>query len=103
MNTTPIKQVTSTKYLGVTIDKSLRWNEHISRITSKANTVRGFLQRNLKKCSIETQSLCYKSLVQPILEYACVVWSPYFKNNINKLEMTQLQAARFAMNNYDII
>ena len=68
---------------------------------SKANTVRGFLQQNLKKCSIETKSLCYKSLVRPILEYACVVWSPHFKNNINKLEMTQRRAARFAMNNYD--
>ena len=36
-----------------------------------------------------------------ILEYACVVWSPHFKNNINKLEMTQWLTARFAMNNYD--
>ena len=97
----PIKQVTSTKYLGVTIDKHLHWNEHISKITSKANTVRGFLQRNLKKCSIDTKSLCYRNLVRPILEYACVVWSPYFKNNINKLETTQRRAARFVMNNYD--
>ena len=97
----PIKQVTSTKSLGVTIDKHLHWNEHISKITSKANTVRGFLQRNLKKCSIDTKSLCYRSLVRPILEYTCVVWSPYFKNNINKLETTQRRAARFVMNNYD--
>ena len=69
----PIKQVTSNKYLGVTIDKHLHWNEYISKITSKANTVRGFLQRNLKKCSIDTKSLCYRSLLRPILEYACVV------------------------------
>ena len=66
------------------------------------STVRGFLQRNLKKCSIDTKSLCYRSLVRlRILEYACVMWSPYFKNNIIKLETTQRRAARFVMNNYD--
>ena len=61
MNNTLIRQVTNTRYLGVIIDKSLHWDEHISKITSKANTVRGFLQRNLKKCSVEVKSLCYKS------------------------------------------
>ena len=29
------------------------------------------------------------------------MWSPYFKNNINKLEMTQQRVAGFAVNNYD--
>ncbi len=39
--------------------------------------------------------------MRPILEYACVVWSPYLKNNTNKLEITQQRAARFSINNYD--
>ena len=29
------------------------------------------------------------------------MWPPYFKNNKNKVEMTQRQVARFAMNNYN--
>jgi len=39
-------------------------------------------------------------MVQPILDYACIVWSPYTQVNIHKLEMVQRRAARFIMNNY---
>ena len=39
--------VNHAKYLGVIIDKHLNWTEHINMITAKANSVRGFLQRNL--------------------------------------------------------
>ena len=37
-----ITEVTHTKYLGVTFDQKLSWNEHIQRISSKANQVNGF-------------------------------------------------------------
>ena len=63
----PIKQVTTAKYLGVTIDKNLNWSEHTSRIANKANFGLGFLQHNIGKCSSEVKCLCYKSLVHPIL------------------------------------
>ena len=42
-----IKEVKHAKYLGVIIDHHLSWNEHINYITSKANNVKCFLQRNL--------------------------------------------------------
>ena len=38
-----IKEVSSVKYLGVTINSKLNWSEHIARITSKASSVLGFL------------------------------------------------------------
>ena len=40
-------------------------------------------------------------LVRPILEYACVAWSPYHQCNIHTIEMVQRHAARYALNNYD--
>ena len=51
MNSMPIQQADHAKYLGVSIDKDLNWNEQTWQVVSKANKVRGFLQRNLKKCS----------------------------------------------------
>ena len=42
-----IKQVTTAKYLGITIDKNLNWSEHTSRVVNKANSVLDFLQRNV--------------------------------------------------------
>ena len=36
------------KYLGVVINKTLSWNNHINEVTKKANASLGFLRRNLK-------------------------------------------------------
>jgi len=37
----PIKEVTTTKYLGVLINNKLNWNNHIQSIAHKASQVNG--------------------------------------------------------------
>ena len=95
-----IKEVIHAKYLGVTLSHNLSWSEHIKQITSKANWTKGFLQRNLHKCPSITKINCYKAMVKPILEYAAVIWSPHTQKDINMIERSQRQAARFVMNNF---
>ena len=46
-------------------------------------------------------SVCYKSLVRPILKYVSVIWSPFHQSNIHNIEMIQQRAARFVLSNYD--
>ena len=58
-------------------------------ISAKANSARGFLQRKLTKFPLSVKISCYTTIVRPILEYACTVWSPYHQLNIDKLEMVQ--------------
>ena len=101
IDNTPLTQVTMAKYLGVIIDNKLNWSEHTRTVVSKANSSLGFLQCNLSKCSQEIKCLCFKSLVCPILEYTCTIWSPYHQHNINSIEMVQQHAARFVLSNYD--
>ena len=69
MDNTTIKQVSSAKYLGITINESLNWSEHISVISKKTNSVFGFLRLNLKSCPLHTciKELCYKFLVISML------------------------------------
>ena len=43
LDNTVITEVIYTKYLGVIFDQKLSWNEHIQRISNKANQVNGFL------------------------------------------------------------
>ena len=92
--------VDSAKYLGVTIQKNLKWNEHINQLTKKANSTTAFLRRNLHHCPSSTKSLCYLTLVRPLTEYASVVWDPFTTENINKLEMVQRRAARMVYSDY---
>ena len=68
IQSTLIREVTQAKYLGVTLNSKLTWSNHISNITSKANSVYGFLRRNFNTCPAKTKSALYKSMLQPILE-----------------------------------
>jgi len=100
LNDQTLRQVNSAKYLGVTITQTLSWHDHIINICNKANSARAFLQRNLRNCSPSVKSLAYNTYVKPIVEYASVVWSPYTKADITRIEMVQRRAARFVYNDF---
>ena len=95
-----LSKVNSAKYLGVTFTHNLSWHDHVVAICNKANSTRAFLQRNLRQCSPTIKSLAYLTYVQPILEYASTVWSPYVRTDIARLEMVQRKAARFVFNKF---
>ena len=97
MNQT-LRHVSSVKYLGVNINSSLKWKEHVEHIAAKAKTTLGFIQRNLYKCPQKVKAQAYITLVRPLLEYACSVWDPNGKKEIASLEKVQRVAARFATN-----
>ena len=42
-----LENVKNAKYLGVTLDKKLKWNVHVSTVCKKATQKRIFLQRNM--------------------------------------------------------
>ena len=61
INSTPIEEVQATKYLGLTIAKDLSWSTHVSKIMSKALSVKPFLQRNLlryRKVGTGAEAIC---------------------------------------------
>lgn len=95
-----LEEVDSAKYLGVTIHKTLSWNQHINNIAKKANSTRAFLQRNINNCPRNTKALCYQTLVRPLMEYSSTIWDPATKENIQKLEAVQRRSARFTMKDY---
>ena len=92
--------VDSSKYLGVTINKNLRWDDHINNITARANRTLGFLKRNLRGCKPSARARAYEAIVRPTLEYAASIWDPYNTGQINQLEKVQRRAARFTTKNY---
>ena len=100
MHNQELESVDAAKYLGVTISKDLSWNTHINNITSTANKTLGFVKRNVVTKNKDIKTMAYNSLVRPQVEYASVVWSPYTKDNINKIEKVQRRAARWVTNDY---
>ena len=100
MHNQELESVDAAKYLGVTIGKDLSWNTHINNITSTANKTLGFVKTNVVAKNKDIKTMAYNSLVRPQVEYASVVWSPYTKDNINKIEKVQRRAARWVSNDY---
>ena len=75
----------------------LSWSNHVDAIVNKANKVVGLLKRTVGNKNREIFSMLYKSLVRPILEYACPVWSPYLVKDKLAIEKVQRRASRNAL------
>ena len=96
-----LEKVSNAKYLGVTLNKKLKWNTHADITCKKANQKRSFLQRNLRGCSRKTKEKAFNTYVRPILSYASPVWNPISNQTLcDSLEMVQRKGARFVHSNW---
>ena len=89
INNTKIPQSNNVTDLGITLTKSLKWNNHISQITARANTIcysilRAFYSRNIK-----LMINLYKTYARPTLEYNTSIWTPNLKSDILLIEKVQ--------------
>lgn len=88
------------RYLGVFLDTRLTWKYHILQ---KVNQGYGKLKqlyplinrRTSLKC--ENTVLIYKTLIRPLITYACAVWGNSAKTNLNKIQVLQNKLLRIAV------
>lgn len=98
MGTATLDRVYSICDLGVTIDSRLCFEKHIGIITAKAFSTLGFIRRHASGFTdIYALKSLYCSLVRSILEYAAVVWCPYYVTHILTIERVQKKFIRFAL------
>ncbi|CAI6364669.1 unnamed protein product [Macrosiphum euphorbiae] len=87
-----------TTYLGVTLDKALRLNDHVKVCIRKAKQARGALYPILNSRSpipMPTRLSIYKLYIKPILLYASSAWGPLISaSNWAKIEAVQNVAIR---------
>ena len=88
-----LENVSSVKYLGITVTVDLDWGQHINNVTSKATKT---LRRNLTLAPKETKVAIYKALVHPQLEYAALICTPHHQTEINRKEKVQRTAGCWA-------
>ena len=95
-----LENVPTIKYLGVEIKENLKWSNHITSITNKANKTLGFVRRNLKVGNKRAKETAYNALIRPKLEYAASVWDPHTQADMKTLEKVQRRAARWVTSRY---
>ncbi len=85
LNNEVLENVQHHPYLGVEVDKDLKWGSHVEKVVNKANRSLGFIKRNLSKCPKEIKRAAYYTLVRPQLEYASAAWDPHLKTQKDQL------------------
>ena len=97
----PVQRVTEYKLLGVTVNATLKWDDHVNAITSKAAKRLWFLKK-LKRAGVDKQDLVYffLTVIRPVLEYACSAWhTSLTKQQTTSLENIQRRALQIIAGN----
>ena len=83
------------KYLGLLIDSSLTWKNHIDQIALRISKTVGLLAKLRHFAPLITLINIYKSLILPHVSYGLTVWGMASKCYINKILILQKRALRF--------
>ena len=93
-----IKQSTTIKLLGVTLDSKLNWNKHISNLIIRCKTSLRAFMRSTRYMDIDTKKMLYNAVIAARLNYADVIWGNCGTSYSNKLQTIQNIAARNILN-----
>ena len=89
---TPLKRVTTCKHLGVSVDKTSSWTNHIKSVQKKYSS--GLLKSIRNIVGKDTLKLVYNALILSHLSYCDVIWGNCGKCLQNDLQKIQNRAAR---------
>ena len=84
LNDTVIPLVTSTKFLGVTIDEDLNWTKHINNIISKISVNKNLIGRTRNILNSHAKKCIYYSHIFSHISYANTIWSSSVSCKQNK-------------------
>ena len=84
-----LKNVNQETDLGITVDSSLSFDQHVQAKVNKANSITGLIRRTFNYLDEENILMLYKALVRPHLEYGNAVWHPHKVEHITAIENVQ--------------
>ena len=94
MNNVMVPKGDTMKDLGITFQSNLKFDNHISSITSSANSRLGIIKYTFHNIDREGFLVLYKSMVRPLLEYGTPVWYPNLKKHEREIETIQRRATK---------
>ena len=82
-------RVEEEKDLGVLFSSTLKFSHHVREIVHKANRLLRLTKRTFNFLEPHILHNLYTALIQPHLDYACVIWNQYQLGDIRTLERIQ--------------
>ena len=94
INDVGVSQVSSTKFLGVIVNETLTWKDHIQIITNKVSKGICILYKVSSILPHSVLKSLYYALIHPYLEYCNIIWASKNDLQLNKLFLKQKRAIR---------
>lgn len=85
----PLKEVDNIKYLGIMIDKHLKWDKHVSYLCNKTRYLihNFFILRQILNTKL--LKLIYKALFEQIIRYGIIIWGGLYNRHLQCLNVIQ--------------
>ncbi|CAG9795435.1 unnamed protein product [Diatraea saccharalis] len=92
INNMELVRVDSIRDLGIIVDSKLSFKAHYDQIVKRAFRTLGFIIRISKPFNNpHTLKILFFSFVRSILEFGSVIWNPFYKQDIARLEKVQFK------------
>ena len=88
-------------FLGVTIDNSLSWKQHVNILSSSLGRRVGILARLRHILPQHCLGTIYNNTIQTLIDYGLSVWGHSSAYNINLIQRYQNRAARLVSSNFN--
>ena len=85
------------KYLGVYLDQSLSFKEHVTRLVDKVSRQLGLLSRVRNNLTVHAAERIFTAMILPKLDYCDFVWNNLAPSRYHALERLQTRAARIIL------
>ena len=93
----PMTESSSIKDIGIWMDSSASFSNHIAKITLDANRMLGFIVRTFSCITIEIFKVVFKQLIRPKIENATQVCSSNLQKDIRKLENIERRSTKYVV------
>ena len=97
INHEKIDRVEKIRFLGLTLQENISWDEHCNLVTNKISSVVGILYKIRIFLPIKTLLQIYNSLILPHLYYGILAWGGAPRTTLTKIETIQKRAMRVIM------
>ena len=84
-----IPKTNSVRDLGIIISSDLKWKQHVSHITMKANSLINLILRTFSCKTLKLYKSLFKTYIRPTLEYNVSAWTSHTISDIRTIESVQ--------------
>lgn len=89
-----VSMESQTKFLGLTFDSTLSWNDHVDTLSKKLSSCLYVLKRVNFVSDYATTKTAYHALFESHLRYGLAVWGGTSAGNLNRILLLQKRAIR---------